>query len=91
MSKPPVLDIIEYAAKIEPKVTLVMPEFAEVLTCLGTPSGFTIWVLADSAYEPEARTFYLYHSGQNVPTNPGHYIETVFDGRTHYHIFERTF
>ena len=70
--------------------TIAMPEGAEVLKVARRQCGICIWALVDP--NPEAvltlRTFNVYGTGWDIPTNPREYLDTVFDGDLVWHIFE---
>jgi hypothetical protein len=83
--------IYKYAAKIEERFTLELPEGAEILTAQEQGENPCIWALVDTESPKVKRTFAVYGTGTTgIPDDPGDYIGTfqLCRGTFVFHLFE---
>lgn len=79
--------------RLDPDITIEMPEGAEVL-CVQTQNGQpTLWALVDSSNPLERRRFVGSDTGHPIPDDSGKYVGTFqidrIKGRTLvFHVFE---
>jgi hypothetical protein len=70
--------------------TFQLPLGSQFLSVQNQGEKLVLWFLVNPSNPKEDRAFYVYMTGETIPTNPGTYLGTVqFDnGSFVFHVFE---